>query len=135
MLLPGSYKGTRKRRWARPRTVDEIFGIEKERPLINRDRYAGDAVIRAKDVKNGQVVTIDWFKEMKSSLRDKPMQPALQLSEFPDALLPLNVTNLDALLDKFGEDEEKWKGKKIKLMVVSVNTPEGEPTKGIRIAF
>lgn len=29
MLLPGSYKGTRKRRWARPRTLLQIFELDK----------------------------------------------------------------------------------------------------------
>ena len=101
--------------------------------MINRDRYAGDDVIRAADIKHGQTATIDWFQEIKSALRDKPMQAAVQLSEFPGKFLALNTTNLDALLDKFGNDEEKWKGKKIKLLIVDTKTPDGKPVKGIRV--
>lgn len=100
--------------------------------MIDREKYAGAAILRVGDIKNGQSVTIDWFKEISTKLRDNPIQPALKLHEFESHLV-LNTTNLDTLIEKFGNDEEKWKGKKIRLVIVDTKTPEGQPTKGIRI--
>jgi hypothetical protein len=132
MLLPGSYKGTRKRRHARPRTLEEIYQTGGN-DVIDREKYAGNDIIRVDDVKSGQSATIDWFQEIKTTLKDRPVQPAVQLSEFPGKYLALNTTNLDTLIEKFGNEEDKWKGKKIKLVIVQTQKPDGTPAKGIRI--
>ncbi|MGH8715524.1 MAG: hypothetical protein ACREUI_02135 [Burkholderiales bacterium] len=126
--------------------VAALFGLEKhwefcslkggDPNVINREKYAGDPILRAADFKDGQTVTIDWFKEIKSQLRDKPIQPAIALQGqgFENRFLPLNTTNLDKLIEKFGLDEEKWKGKKVQIRIIDTETPDGDPAKGIRIA-
>lgn len=99
---------------------------------INRERYAGEAILRAADLKDGQILTIEWFREIKTQLRDRPIQPAVQFKEY-DNPLPLNVTNLDILLEAFSDDETKWPGQKVKITISDVQTPGGDWTKGIRL--
>ena len=100
--------------------------------MINRNRYAGDKIIRASDLKDDATYTIDWFEEIETQLRDRKVQPSIKLHEF-EHNLPLNTTNLDVLLDAFGNDEEKWKGKKVRVSLVDSQTPEGNYAVGIRL--
>ena len=102
--------------------------------MINRNRYAGDKVLRHTDFKNGQVVTILAFVEIRSTLRGREVQAGLRLEGF-DPLLPLNTTNLDYLLDKLGEDEQKWRYKKVKINLVDVEDPDGNPAIGVRLSL
>jgi hypothetical protein len=108
-----------------------LFSGEQDE-MINRERYAGTAVLRAADLKDNATYTIDWFQEIKSQLRDRPIQPAVRLNGFEEPL-PLNTTNLDALMEAFGENEENWKGKKVLCAIIDVQTPDGTWTKGVRL--
>jgi hypothetical protein len=107
-----------------------FFGERKT--MIDRKRYAGEAILRTSDFKDGQVYTIDWFKEISTALKDKAIQPAIHISGF-EKYLPLNVTNLDVLLSAFSDDEEKWKGQKIRIRIIPTKTPAGAATDGVRI--
>ena len=47
--------------------------------------------------------------------------------------LVLNQTNGEELKDHFGDDMDNWNGKRIVLFTVRTQTPDGTPTKGIRV--
>jgi len=50
-----------------------------------------------------------------------------------DKLLPLNVTNLDVLLDAFGTDTARWIGCAVTLVKTRVRNPGGQLVDGIRL--
>lgn len=131
MLLQGSYKGTRKRRYARPRTLEEIFGIDPAslrklgfaeseiQEMARSDYFQGGNFLKAKDFKNGQIVLIDEFNEAKTRIGTRPI---LRFRGF-DAPFGLNATNYDTLVQKFGEDEKKWAGKKVHISIIQAPNP------------
>lgn len=135
MLLPGSYKGTRRRlRW-RPRTLEAIIGDifkvdwrlldfrtarEKENTMPDRDKYfQSGAWLKAKDVKNGQLLIIEEFGEAKTKIG---LRPYVRFKGFENPF-GLNATNFDQLVTKFGEDESKWTGKRVKVVIVQATNP------------
>jgi hypothetical protein len=144
MLLPGKYKGTRRHRYAKPRTLSEImawnFGIpaglvkikgERKIEMPDRDKYfQSGAWLKAKDVKNGQLLQIDEFGEAKTKIG---LRPYVKFKGFENPF-GLNATNFDQLVQKFGEDESKWSGKKVKVVIVQVANPSagGKMQPGIR---
>jgi hypothetical protein len=64
-----------------------------------------------------------------------PCRPILRLKE-SDKPLGLNATNFDRMLSKFGDDADKWAGKKITLIhEAGVNNPStGKTGPALRIA-
>ena len=143
MLLPGSYKGTRRHRYAKPRTLEQIIGgIFKVPPTLlnfetggctmpDRDKYfQSGAWLKAKDVKNGQLLILEEFGEAKTKIG---LRPYVKFKGFENPF-GLNATNFDQLVQKFGEDESKWAGKKIKVVIVQVANPSqgGKMQPGIR---
>jgi hypothetical protein len=143
MLLSGSYKGTRKRRYARNRTLEEIFGIdpaslrrlgftEKEISKMARsDYFKGGNFLKAAAIKNGQFAIVETFEEAKTRLGTRPI---LRLRGFEEPF-GLNATNYDRMVEHFGEDEKKWAGKKIKLLITQAPNPSagGKMQPAIRI--
>lgn len=134
MLLPGRYKDTRKRHWAHPRTLEQImelnfklpdgsldFRTEKDRRTMpDRDKYfQSGAWMKAKDVKNGQLLIIEEFGEAKTKIG---LRPYVRFKGFENPF-GLNATNFDQLVQKFGEDESKWAGKKVKVQIVQAPNP------------
>lgn len=101
--------------------------------MIDRSKYAGDSILRSSNFKSGETVTIVRFREIKTALRDRPIQPALELSGYPEKFLPLNATNLDFLIAAFSNDESKWPDKKVTVRIISTQTPDGDPAEGIRL--
>lgn len=99
---------------------------------ISKESYFESAkFLKAKDVKSGTIFTIDKFEEIKTRLGTRP---CLRLKGV-DMPFGLNATNLDTLIEKFGDNELKYPGKRIKLMVVATTNPSdgGKATKGLRI--
>src|SRR6266478_4337524 len=135
MLLPSSYKGTRRNRWAQPRTLEQIIGDifkvdyrlldfrtdrEKERTMPDRDKYfQSGAWLKAKDVKSGQLLLIEEFGEAKTKIG---LRPYVKFKGF-DNPFGLNATNFDQLVGKFGDNEKNWSGKKVKVVIVQVANP------------
>jgi len=146
MLLPGSYKGTRKRRWAQPRTLEQIIGEifkvdwrlldfrsarEKRSHMPRSDYFKGGNFLKAAAIKNGQFAIVEAFEEAKTRLGTRPI---LRLRGFEEPF-GLNATNYDKMVERFGEEEKKWAGKKIKLLITQAPNPSqgGKMQPAIRI--
>ena len=100
--------------------------------MINRESYfEGGKFLKAADVKSGARLTIEKFEEIKTRIG---LRPILRIAGV-ETPLGLNATNLDALIEKFGDDEKKWPGKKFRILIVDTTNPQngGKPCKGIRI--
>lgn len=119
-------------RWAHAKRHVK-FCTGSKRTMIDRSKYAGDSILRSSNFKSGETVTIVRFREIKTALRDRPIQPALELSGYPEKFLPLNATNLDFLIAAFSNDESKWPDKKVTVRIISTQTPDGDPAEGIRL--
>lgn len=83
-----------------------------------------------------ETVTLDraeMFDVTKDGHPDS--QEGIYFEEYEKPLL-LNVTNLRALYNEWGEDTEDWRGKKVYLQIVPTTNPQTrQATKGIRIAI
>lgn len=130
-MLPGSYKGTRRRlRW-RSRSLEEIIEWQFKLPkgslnfgerytMPDRDKYfQSGAWLKAKDVKNGQLLIIEEFGEAKTKIG---LRPYVKFKGFENPF-GLNATNFDQFIQKFGEDESKWAGKRVKVVIVQAANP------------
>jgi hypothetical protein len=101
--------------------------------MIDRDKYfQGGKFLKAADVKDGATYTILKFEDITTRIG---LRPILRLVG-TDLPLGLNATNLDKLVEKFGDNETKWAGKKIKIVHVMTQNPSdnNKATKGLRIA-
>src|SRR5882672_10468145 len=127
MKLKGQYKGTRKRLQWQPRTLSQIYGIDKfgyilkgDEQMPDRDKYfQSGAWLKAKDVKNGQLLLIEEFGEAKTKIG---LRPYVKFKGF-ESPFGLNATNFDQLVAKFGDNEKNWEGKKVKVSIVKVQNP------------
>jgi len=100
---------------------------------IDRNKYfEGGKFLKAADVKDGSKFVIERFEEITTRIGVRPIL-RLQGVETP---LGLNATNLDQLVEKFGENEKKWPGKKITIKLVQTTNPQqgGAACTGLRIA-
>jgi hypothetical protein len=146
MLLPGKYKGTRRHRWAQPRTLEQIIGDifkvdwrllnfgstrEKESHMPRSDYFKGGNFLKAAAIKHGQFAIVEGFEEAKTRLGTRPI---LRLRGFEEPF-GLNATNYDKMVERFGEEEKKWAGKKIKLLITQAPNPSqgGKMQPAIRI--
>jgi hypothetical protein len=105
---------------------------QKAAPMINRDKYFdGAKFLAAKDVKDGQKVTIEKFEEIKTRIG---LRPIVRLEGF-EMPLGLNATNLDRLVELLGENEVKWAGKQVTLIIVQAPNPKkgGKEGPAIRV--
>ena len=103
-------------------------------PVVSRENYYDSRpFLKGKDVKDKAKVTIEGFEEITTRLSKKP-RPCLRLKGY-EAPLGLNVTNFNTMLEKYGENTDRWKGKQITLRVVMATNPSegGKETKAIRI--
>jgi len=101
--------------------------------MIDSTKYYSDKkFLKATQVKEGTEFTIESFEEITMSGRVKPVLHFKGVDE----TFSLNRTNLLKLIQKFGKDEAKWPGKKIKLIFDVANNPQtGQPTdRAMRIA-
>lgn len=94
------------------------FGERKQMP--DRSKYfQGGNFLKPKDVKDGQLVTIEEFSDAKTRIGTRPILRLVGI-EMP---FGLNATNFDTMVEKFGENEKNWKGKKIRLRFVQAPNP------------
>lgn len=111
-----------------------ILTGRKEQPKMpDRGKYfQGGNFLKATDVKDGQTVTVEKFEEAKTRLGTRPIL-RLKGMEQP---FGLNATNFDKMIEKFGENEKDWAGKKIRLMYAMAPNPSqgGKETRTLRIA-
>lgn len=99
---------------------------------VNREKYFdASKALKAADIKKEQKVTILKFEEVTTKLG---LRPILRLKGF-EAPLYINATNIDTLINKFGEDSDKWAGKSVTLYKVKTTDPSqgGKEVDGIRI--
>jgi hypothetical protein len=73
VLLPGRYKGSRRRRWAKPRTLEQIFGIdhlqkgeEKMSHFGGNTEDAGAPILSAKYWKKGTQIIGTVLRSFKT---------------------------------------------------------------------
>lgn len=102
--------------------------------MIDRNKYfQGGSFLKptSDGFKNGMIVTVEKFDEAKTRLGTRPI---LRLKGI-ESPLGLNATNMDKMIEKFGEDESKWAGKRLKLITVMAPNPQkgGREQPSIRI--
>lgn len=101
--------------------------------VINREKYFDSAkFLKADDFKKGEtVVKIEAFEEVTTRLG---LRPLLRLKGY-EMPLGLNATNIDALIKKYGDDSDKWKGKTLTVYKVKTTDPSqgGKEVDGLRI--
>lgn len=73
-------------------------------------------------VKDGMMVTVEEFSEAKTRIGTRPI---LRLKGI-DQPFGLNATNFDKMVEKFGESEKNWAGKKIRLRVIQAPNPQNQ---------
>jgi hypothetical protein len=114
------------------RDAMRVLRGEKAAPMPDRKKYfQGGEFLKADDIKDGQFVIVEKFEEANTKLGTRPVL-RLKGMEKP---LGLNATNFDKMIEKFGEKESTWTGKKIKLSLVKANNPQtGKEQDAIRIA-
>lgn len=100
-------------------------GLEGGEIVIDRSRYArkgSNSFLKAADLDGASTkVVIAGFREAELP---SGLTAILDIVEFKGKTsFPLNMTNLDALIDRLGKDEKKWNGKKLKLVKVRVRNP------------
>ena len=98
----------------------------KEDYVIDRNKYrkeGQESFLKAANVKGQSVkITITGFRE---ATLPSGLTPIVDIKPIDGRnAFPLNMTNLDALVERLGEDEEKWAGKTIKLVKVRVRNPK-----------
>lgn len=89
-----------------------------------RSTYFNDRVdvewMKPTHVKTGQVLTIEQFEEIHSSLGRRP---CVRFKELPGVALTLNATNYDFFSSQFGEEEFQWGGEKVVVSIEPVENP------------
>ena len=104
--------------------------------MIDSSRYfTGGAWLHAADVKNGAKLKIERFDEVSVVEDGTPkIVPILRFVDADDPM-SLNKTNLNRLVELFGPDEKRWKGKTVTLIHVMAPNPKqgGKEVKSLRI--
>jgi hypothetical protein len=106
--------------------------LRGENYMQDRSKYfQGGNFLKAADIKDGQLVTIEKFEEAKTRLGTRPI---LRLKGIEQPF-GLNATNFDRMIEKFGESENSWAGKKIRLVLRMAANPQkgGKEQPSIRI--
>jgi hypothetical protein len=100
--------------------------------MIDRDKYfQGGNFLKAKDFKDGQQVIVTQFEEVKTRIGTRPV---LRLQGF-EAPLGLNATNMDKMIEKYGNNEKTWAGKRIRISIIMAPNPSkgGKEGPAVRI--
>ena len=105
--------------------------------MPDRSRYfQGGNWLKAGDVPpKGATYTVETFDEIATPRDEKrPLTAVLRFVDI-DGPFSLNATNFDKMCEKFGEDEKRWKGKKVKLVHVRAPNPKqnGKMVDALRI--
>ena len=109
---------------------DMGIDLEKYKPAGKGDY---PPFLKSADIKKTLVVKILDVREANIGGNDRILLD-VELGKDEKRTLSANKTNVGALTTLFGEDTDKWVGKKVSLMTIPVRNPTtGEMTKGIRI--
>jgi hypothetical protein len=89
--------------------------------------------LKAADIKPNEIVTIKYVKDEPVG-REQEVKPVVFVAEYDRGII-LNKTNAQAIVDGYGDDEVKWKGKKLALFTENVRSPStGKMGPAIRMA-
>ena len=100
---------------------------------FNREDFYSHKFLKAEDLKDGQQLTIEKVEILPSDLKKSGKTIAV-FFKGNDVPLSLNATNFDALSAKFGDDSDKWIGKKVTVSKSKVtNFKTGGDVDGVRL--
>jgi hypothetical protein len=96
------------------------------------DFFESTLFLKAEDIKNGQHFVVESFEAAKTRIGTRPI---LRLKG-QDKPFGLNATNWDKMVEKFGDDQDNWPGKKISLIKVQAPNPSkgGKLGPALRVA-
>lgn len=91
-------------------------------PVIDPGKYFdGGQFLKAVDFKKGETVAeVEWFEEIKTSISEH--SPALRLKGY-EAPFGLNSTNMKFMIEKYGDNSDKWTKKKVTIYKVKTTNP------------
>lgn len=89
--------------------------------------------MKGSDLERGKITVLTiQSTESRQIQPDRPSQLILKFHE-TEKVLPLNMTNLQALINLLGSDTDAWTDREIKVYPTMVNNPTGGKTLGVRI--
>ena len=93
--------------------------------------FQGGNFLKVEDVRPGEKYTVVEFQEAKTRIG---IRPILRFKEV-DKPFGLNATNFDKMIEKYGDNSDNWKGKKITFSKVRATNPQlgGKEVDALRI--
>lgn len=109
--------------------------------ILSRRKSSGPPTLTGSDIKGMSVkITVvsaeesptEWTAPIKVTF--KPPVKSTDKTRGEINTIGLNKTNCKALIERFGPDTDKWKGKSFVLGKLTVNNPKtNNPTFGLRV--
>ncbi len=69
---------------------------------------------------------------MEKMENDGAMKPVMSFVGAKKSM-PINATNWDNMSMVYGDESDNWRGKQIEMYTEATRTPNGQPTRGVRI--
>ena len=85
----------------------------------------GPAFLTVQDLKENNEIVITQKPVMTKTKYGEKLFAIVKISNDEERTYAMNNTSMNHLIDKFGEDESKWIGKKVKMTVVKQATNQG----------
>ena len=101
--------------------------------MVDTNKYFSDKkFLKVGDVRDGGKFEIERFEEITMNGKVKPVLHFIGV----EGTFSLNKVNLETMIRKFGKNEEKWRGKKITLVIGQAPNPQkgGQIGPAMRIA-
>lgn len=100
---------------------------------MDATKFLGGTFLKGVDLEPGKLTTLTIVgAEDRQIQQDRPAQIILSFHETTKTL-PLNMTNLQALIDLFGADTDDWKDREIRVYPKKTQNPQGGTAIGVRI--
>jgi hypothetical protein len=101
---------------------------------VNRSDFTASRFLKAGDLDIPRT-TARLARVTRETLKgsDGPREKLIVWFDGIDKALPLNVTNLDVLLDALGNDTARWIGRDVTIVRTRVRNPNGQLVDGIRL--
>ena len=107
---------------------------EKEKEMANWSDLAGSGqYLRGADIDGKGDITVAISHVTIEEMPNDKAKKAVLYFRGSEKGLVLNFTNGEEIKDNYGDDMDKWNGKPLTLFTVRTQTPDGTPTKGIRV--